>query len=77
MEFNIMEKVEEIVAKLKADKNLKAKFEKDPVKALEDILGVDLPDEAIKGVIDGVKAKLPADTAGGIFSKLGNLFKKK
>lgn len=75
--MDIKEKVEEIVAKIKSDKDLKAKFEKDPVKAIEGIIGIDLPDEAINKVIDAVKAKLTADTISDVASKLGGLFGKK
>lgn len=75
--MDIKDKVEEIVAKIKSDKDLKAKFEKDPVKAIEGIIGIDLPDEAINKVIDAVKAKLTADTISDVASKLGGLFGKK
>ena len=36
----IKKKIEEVVQKIKNDKNFAAKFQKDPVKALEDVLGV-------------------------------------
>ncbi|MCQ2471772.1 MAG: hypothetical protein MJ147_07030 [Clostridia bacterium] len=75
--MDIKEKIEEIVAKVKADKNLKEKFEKNPVKVVEDILGIDLPDELIEKVIEGAKAKLSADVVGDIASKIGGLFGKK
>ena len=75
--MDIKEKVEEIVEKIKNDKDIKAKFEKDPVKTLEDVLGVDLPDEAIENVINLVKTKLSADALGDIAGKLGGLFGKK
>lgn len=75
--MDIKEKIEEIVAKVKADKNLKEKFEKNPVKVVEDILGIDLPDELIEKVIEGAKAKLSADMVGDIASKIGGLFGKK
>lgn len=75
--FDIKEKAEEIVSKIKNDKNIKAKFEKDPVKTIEGILGVDLPDEIIMKVVDTVKAKLTGDAACEIASKFGELFGKK
>lgn len=71
MGFNIKEKLDEIVAKLKSDPKLMEKFQKEPVKALEDLLGVDLPDDQVQGVIDAVKAKLSADKLGDM---LGGLF---
>ncbi len=75
--MDIKAKAEEIVAKIKSDKDIKAKFEKDPVKTVEGIIGVDLPDDIINKVIDLVKAKLTADTVSGVASKLGGLFGKK
>ncbi len=70
-------KAEEIVKKIKSDKNIKANFEKEPVKTIEGILGVDLPDDAINKVVDLVKAKLTADTVSEVAGKLGGLFGKK
>ena len=74
--MDIREKIEAIVDKIKADKTFAAKFQKDPVKAVEDVLGVDLPDELIEKVIDGVKAKVKLEDLGELAGKLGGLFKK-
>lgn len=71
MGFNIKEKLDEIVAKLKNDPKMMEKFQKEPVKALEELIGVDLPDDQVQGVIDAVKAKLSADKISGM---LGGLF---
>jgi uncharacterized protein YpuA (DUF1002 family) len=68
------EKIEEIVKKVKDDKDFAAKFQSDPVKAVESILGVDLPDDQINGIIDGVKAKIKIDNAGDLLSKAKGLF---
>jgi hypothetical protein len=43
---------------------------------VEDVLGVDLPDELIEKIIDGVKAKIKLEDLGDIAGKLGGLFKK-
>lgn len=75
--MDIKEKAEEIIEKIKSDKNIKEKFEKDPVKAVEGILGIDLPDEIINKVIETVKAKLTADTVSDVASKIGGLLGKK
>jgi len=53
---------------------LQEKFQKDPVKALEDVLGVDLPDDVINQVIAGVKTKLTADKAAGAVDAIKKLF---
>ena len=52
-ESQIKEKIEEITEKIKADDDLLENFKKDPVKTLEKLLGIDLPDEAIEKLIDG------------------------
>ncbi len=57
----IMALVEQVVNKLKADDELMAQFQKEPVKALEKLLGVDLPEEQINSVVTGIKAKLKLD----------------
>lgn len=46
------------------DKALQKQFQTDPVKALEKVFGVDLPDEMINPIIDGVKAQLTAEKLG-------------
>ena len=69
---NIKEKIEEIVEKLTKDEALRAQFQKDPVKAVEKLLGVDLPDDMVEKVVAGVKAKLSLDDVSGI---VGNLKK--
>ena len=71
--MDIKAKIDEIVNKLKSDDKLMEKFQKEPVKAVESIVGVDLPDDQIGGIVDAVKAKL---NLGSITDKLGGLFGK-
>lgn len=75
---NIKEKIEEVAGKLKGDAGLMESFKKDPVKTVEGLLGVDLPDDVLKKVADGVKAKVDldklGDAAGSLKDKLKNLF---
>ena len=70
--MDIKEQIESIVEKLQKDKALQAKYKKDPVKAVEKLLGVDLPDDMVEKVVAGVKAKLSLDDVSGI---VGNLKK--
>ena len=70
--MDIKEQIESIVEKLQKDKALQAQFKKDPVKAVEKLLGVDLPDDLVEKVVAGVKAKLSLDDVSGI---VGNLKK--
>ena len=62
--MDIKAKVDEILEKVKGDDSFLAKFKDDPVKAVEELIGKDLPDEQINGVIDGLKGKLGLDKDG-------------
>lgn len=73
--MDLKNKVEEVVEKLQHNPQLLAKFKADPVKALEGILGVDLPDDQLKPLVAGVKAKLGADDVSDALGKLGKLLK--
>ena len=44
---DIKEKIEELAEKIMKDSALQTQFKKDPVKAVEKLLGVDLPDDVI------------------------------
>ena len=69
--MDIKEKITELVDKIKGDPRLMDSFKSDPVKTIEGIAGVDLPDDQIKAVAEGVMAKIGLD---GIGDKLGGLF---
>ncbi|MBR4865290.1 MAG: hypothetical protein IKU11_01270 [Clostridia bacterium] len=72
--MDIKAKIEEIVKKLTSDKNLMKKFNSNPTAVIEELIGVDLPDDQINAIVDGVKAKISLDKIGGA---LGGLFGKK
>ena len=67
--LDIKAKIEETVNKLKNDPKLMEEFKKDPVKAVESVIGIDLPDEQINAVITAVKGKIGLDALGGLFKK--------
>ena len=46
--MDIKAKIDEIVNKVKSDPDIASKFQKDPIKTVEGILGVDLPDDVIR-----------------------------
>ena len=71
--MDIKEKIESIVKKLLSDKNLMAKFDKNPAKVIEELLEVDLPDDLVNQIIEGVKAKIKLDKVGDALEALGGL----
>ncbi len=73
----IKKKIDEIVKKVSSDKDFANLFKKDPVSAVENVLGVDLPNDAINKIIDGVKAKMTADTAKSMMNKAMEFLNKK
>ncbi len=70
----VKEQIKTVFERITRDKSLQEQFQREPVKALESILGVDLPDEIIHQVIQGVKAKLMADKASSAVDAIKNLF---
>ncbi len=72
--MDIKEKIESVIEKIKKDPSIKEQFEKDPVKAIEKVLGVDLPDDMVEKIVDGVKAKLTVDSISDVAGKLKKLF---
>jgi len=72
--MDIKEKIAEAVEKISKDKALQEQFQKEPIKAVEKVLGVDLPDDLIEKIVDGVKAKLTADKISGAIDSFKKLF---
>ncbi|MBQ8165171.1 MAG: hypothetical protein IJZ94_05085 [Clostridia bacterium] len=72
--MDIKAKINEIADKIKNDDNLKANFKNDPISVVENLIGVDLPNDQIEKIVDGIKAKISFDSIG---DKLGGLFGKK
>ncbi len=77
MAVDVKALIEKVFNKLEEKGITLEKFSEDPVKILEDILGVDLPDEKLDDIIDGVKLKLGADKAKDVLGAIGGLFGKK
>lgn len=76
MAMDVKALIEQAVKALTENRSLLEDFKADPVKTIEGILKVDLPEDTINAVISGVKAKLNVDGAAGLLSKLKGLFKK-
>lgn len=72
--MDIKEKIESVVETLKNDPSIMKDFQEEPVKVIEKLIGVDLPDDMVEKLIDGVKAKLTVDKVSGIAGALKGLF---
>ena len=72
--MDIKEYIEKAVKKLQSDEDLMKQFKSDPVKALEKLMGVDLPDDLVEKAVIGIKAKLASEDLSGALGKLKKLF---
>ena len=73
--MDIKEQISKIVEEVSKNPDIKEQFEKEPVKVIEKIIGVDLPDDIVMKVIDGVKAKLTMDSVSKAADALKGIFK--
>lgn len=64
--MDIKKKIDEIVSKIKADPKLMKSFADDPVKTVESLAGVDIPDDIEGKIVTGVKAALAGGKLGGV-----------
>lgn len=74
--MDIKEKISTIAEELMKNDSLKEQFEKEPVKVIEKLVGIDLPDDIVEKIIDGVKAKLTVENIADVAGSLKNLLKK-
>ncbi len=72
--MNVESKIKEAIEKITKDPAILAKFQANPEKTVEDILGVDLPDGLVDKVVAGVKGKISLDSVSGAVNKLKGLF---
>lgn len=72
--MDIKAKINELVETIKNDPQMLAEFKEEPVKVIEKLLNVDLPDDLIEKVVEGVKAKITADRLAEGLSALKKLF---
>jgi uncharacterized protein YpuA (DUF1002 family) len=72
--MDIKEQITTAVEKITKDEKMQEQFKKDPVKTVEQVLGVDLPDDTVNKIVDGVKAKISVDKAGDLLGALKKKF---
>ena len=70
----IKELIAQLGEKVSKDEELQKKFKKDPIKTVEELTGLDLPDDLMEKVVDALKAKLTLDDLGDAAKFLKKLF---
>lgn len=75
--MDLKKMIDQVVDFIGSNKDIKEQFDKEPVKVLEKVLGVDLPDNIVEPIIEGVKAKITVDAIGDVADALKGLFAKK
>lgn len=76
MAIDVKELIEKAVELLTKDENLMENFKKEPIKTVEKLLNIDLPDDLLESVVKGVQAKIDLDKVGDVLGKLSGLFGK-
>lgn len=71
--MDIKKMAEELIEKLKKNPKLLEEFRSNPIPVVEELVGMDLPDDQIKQMAELIKAKIDLDKVGNL---LGGLFKK-
>lgn len=78
---NVKEIVGKLIDIIQDDDKFEAKFDANPAKAIEEVIGVDLPDDTVNMIVKAVKAKeLQLDNLDDMLENkgkelLGKLFK--
>lgn len=72
--FDVKEKIEELAERIQSDKNILDNFQKDPIRTIESLIGIDLPDDQLKPLVAGIKTKLAAAGASDLLGGIKKLF---
>lgn len=73
--MDIKEQIGKIVEEVSKNPDIKEQFEKEPVKVIEKVIGVDMPDDVVMKIVDGVKTKLTMDGVSKAAGALKGIFK--
>lgn len=76
MAIDIKKQAEELVEKIQKNPALLKEFQRNPIRVVEEIIGMDLPDDQIKQLAELIKAKIDLEKAGDLLKGIGGLFKK-
>lgn len=72
--MDVKARIEKAVSSILNDAALREQFQKEPVKAVESVIGVDLPDDVIEQVVSAVKAKISVDRVSDTLGAIKKLF---
>lgn len=72
--MDIKEKINDIAETIKKDPKLLKQFKDQPVKVVEKLLDIDLPDDKLQPIVTGIKAKLADIDLGDMLGGLKKLF---
>ena len=81
--MDIQKIISDLVAKLTGNKDLIASFTKDPIKAVKDLLGIDINTDQVSEIVKGVTSQLGnltgdvAKEGKGLVEKILGFFGKK
>lgn len=73
--MDLKAQINKIIEEISKNPNIREEFEKEPVKVIERVIGIDLPDDVVMKIIDGVKAKLTIDGVSKAADALKGMFK--
>lgn len=74
--MDIKEMIASAAEKISKDQSLQQQFKQDPIKAVEKVLGIDLPDDVMEKVVAGIKGKISVDKLGDLAGGLKGLLGK-
>ena len=67
--MDIKKIISDIIEKLKSNPDAVKSFQSEPTKTVKDLTGIDLPEDQVNAVVDGIKEKL----GGGLDNLLDGL----
>lgn len=72
--MDIKKQITEAVEKITKDDKLQDQFKKDPIKTVEKVVGVDIPDDVVEKIVEGVKGKINVDKVSDALGSLKKMF---
>lgn len=74
--MDIKKIIEELIEKVTSDKDLLKRLDDDAAAVIEELLGIDLPNDQVNSIIDAVKAKVTVENITSAIDMIGDFFNK-